>query len=194
MRGGLPYGISLAPFPKPRTRTSCSRLAVMVASRRGSLDRTFEPPVMPYPSLTLQLTQLSRAVAAAVPHSLRMPSCFLPCRTGVDELRVVHVVCDPRTLQWQTSLGVTSSGRPISLSSLDLGLGPAAGGGNYGGVEVTLQVRVCVRVCVRVYKISRPRARPQRTFSGGCVQASEVLWEDLHQRFVLVMFERERLR
>ncbi|GIL93940.1 hypothetical protein Vretimale_172, partial [Volvox reticuliferus] len=58
---------------------------------------------------------------------------------GADELRVVHVVCDPRTLQWQTSLGTTASGREIAISSLDLGLGPAVGGASYGGVEVDLQ-------------------------------------------------------
>ncbi|GLC64503.1 hypothetical protein PLESTF_000173100 [Pleodorina starrii] len=57
---------------------------------------------------------------------------------GLDELRVVHVVCDPRTLQWQTSLGTSASGRPIALSSLDLGLSPPAGRGTYGDVEIDL--------------------------------------------------------
>ncbi|EFJ53021.1 hypothetical protein VOLCADRAFT_115617 [Volvox carteri f. nagariensis] len=44
---------------------------------------------------------------------------------GVDELRVVHVVCDPRTLQWQTSLGTTASGRSIAdyLSRLQAAAG-----------------------------------------------------------------------
>ncbi|KAG2447576.1 hypothetical protein HYH02_007499 [Chlamydomonas schloesseri] len=52
---------------------------------------------------------------------------------GVDELRVVHVVCDPRALHWTTSVGATPSGRDISLDSMDLteltDVGVMGGGG-----------------------------------------------------------------
>ncbi|PNW73049.1 hypothetical protein CHLRE_14g616850v5 [Chlamydomonas reinhardtii] len=41
-------------------------------------------------------------------------------KPGTDELRIVHVVCDPRALHWTTSVGATPSGRDISLDSMDL--------------------------------------------------------------------------
>ncbi|KXZ51732.1 hypothetical protein GPECTOR_11g179 [Gonium pectorale] len=60
---------------------------------------------------------------------------------GVDELRVVYVVCDPRSLHVTTSVGTSRTGRPIALDSLDLLGGQLAGGyGSFGyGDELNLQ-------------------------------------------------------
>ncbi|KAG2487451.1 hypothetical protein HYH03_014018 [Edaphochlamys debaryana] len=119
--------------------------------------------------------------AAAVEYVARY--LYVP---GVDEIRVVHVVADPRGMQSLTSLGPRGGpgGSPFALDSLDTGMGPTPGypGAGSGQGDLAMQdyigrlnakaEAVVKRRCAKLdemgvpYEFELPRLRTPRSAAG----------------------------